>query len=49
MFYFDVKREDWNKYDKLAIKKKFFDTFKRYVIWLGAEIKEKMLNCGCCV
>jgi hypothetical protein len=32
----------------LALKKIFFDTLKRYVIWLGAEIKEKRLNYGCC-
>jgi hypothetical protein len=28
----------------LAIKKIFFDTLKRYVIWLGVEIKEKKVK-----
>jgi hypothetical protein len=49
IFYFNIKREDWNKSDKLTPKKVFFDTLKRYVIWLGVEIKEKKLNYGCCV
>jgi hypothetical protein len=48
ILYFDVRgkivinRVNW-------LLKDIFNTLIWYVIWLGVEIKEGKLNCGCCV
>jgi len=39
----EINRINW------LLKKNIFNTLIWYVIWLGVEIKEKKLNCGCCV
>jgi len=37
----EINRVNW-------FSKDIFDILIWYVIWLGVEIKERKLNCGCC-